>query len=84
LRKTQERAQKVKDIYNQENNRCSEILKNERDLCVAFSYTPSAEESALLFDELSGLLLSVKSEIEHLMKFVELREFKDKVVKQYS
>ena len=26
----------------------------------------------------------IKSEIEHLMKFVELREFKDKVVKQYS
>ena len=26
----------------------------------------------------------INSEIEHLMKFVELREFKDKVVKQYS
>ena len=26
----------------------------------------------------------IDSEIEHLMKFVELREFKDKVVKQYS
>ena len=26
----------------------------------------------------------IKSEIEYLMKFVELREFKDKVVKQYS
>lgn len=26
----------------------------------------------------------IKPEIEHLMKFVELREFKDKIVKQYS
>lgn len=63
LRQAQEHLKTVEAAYDQENSCCSEQLKRECSLCTAFFYTATAEGNTLLFDELSKLLDSVKSEM---------------------
>ena len=59
----QEYLKKVKDAINQENLRCSEYLERELLLCDTFFYAPTSEGNASLFNELSKLFDTVKSEV---------------------
>ena len=63
LQQKQEFLENIKDAYNQENKSCSENIERECTLCSEFYYNPTFEENTQIFDELSNLLASVKSEI---------------------
>lgn len=63
LRQKRECLRTIKANYDQENSHCSELLKKECYSCSEFFYNPTTYENATLFNELSKLLDSVKTEI---------------------
>lgn len=63
LQQKLELLENTKDACNQASKSCSENLERECDLCSEFYYNPTFEDTRQIFDELSNLLASVRSEI---------------------